>query len=156
MTSELSFTSCHQQILMSWYPRSPRAILAFHFHNWLLRRWQLPFRLYSTFYFCGLTLMRAREGSLETLLAVDLHLCLSENAHAQERCRKCMSVIPLLSLSCHPLSVQIDLLFWISHPPFLALLGVFVISCSHLYDRWNIPMATTVIMNPQNELAGEK
>lgn len=61
-----------------------------------------------------------------------------------------------ISLSCHLLSVPIYLLFWILLLSLLALLGVFVISCSHLYDRWIIPMATAVIMNPQNELAGGK
>ena len=60
-----------------------------------------------------------------------------------------------LSLSCHPHSVWIYFLVLnITSPP-LALFRVFVISCSHLYDRWIIPMATAVIMNPLSELAGE-
>lgn len=77
---------------------------------------------------------------------VHVHMRVIENARALSP--------PLIKLSSS-FRVDLSLASEYHFPPVLVLLGGFVISCSHLYDRWIIPMATAVIMNPLSELPGE-
>lgn len=118
------------------------------FIRWLVGRWGLPLcSLHTSFYFCGGSVSKVgMGGSWETHQTVDLHLC-SQFKHTKRVIEDARTFS--ISLSCHPHSVWIYFLVLNYHSPsLLALFWVFVSSCSHLYDRWIIPMATTVIMNP--------